>query len=137
MTTFGLLIFDEAEELDFCGPWEVFTASSMLRDFPDRVVLIAEHPGAVRCGKGMRVIPDHTMQDAPALDLLLVPGATAPGEKSLIRSWSVGSPQWPPQPRGPPAYVPERCSCTRRASPEADAWRPTTHSRTPSRPAVT
>ena len=40
MTTFGLLIFGEAEELDFCGPWEVFTASSMLRDIPDEVLLI-------------------------------------------------------------------------------------------------
>jgi transcriptional regulator GlxA family with amidase domain len=74
MTTFGLLIFDEAEELDFCGPWEVFTASSMLRDFSDQVVLIAEHPDPVRCGKGMKVIPDHTLADAPPLDLLLVPG---------------------------------------------------------------
>ncbi|MGH3402611.1 MAG: DJ-1/PfpI family protein [Streptosporangiaceae bacterium] len=74
MTTFGLLIFDEAEELDFCGPWEVFTTSSMIREFSDQVVLIAERPDAVRCGKGMRVIPDHTLADAPALDLLLVPG---------------------------------------------------------------
>lgn len=74
MTTFGLLIFDEAEELDFCGPWEVFTASSMIRDFSDQVVLIAEQPGAVRCGKGMKVIPDHTLEEAPPLDLLLVPG---------------------------------------------------------------
>ena len=41
MTKFGLLIFDEAEELDFCGPWEVFTASSMIRDFSDQVMLIA------------------------------------------------------------------------------------------------
>jgi hypothetical protein len=54
MTTFGLLIFDEAEELDFCGPWEVFTASSMSRDFSDQVMLIAEQPGPVRCGKRMR-----------------------------------------------------------------------------------
>ena len=27
MTTYGLLIFDAAEELDFVGPWEVFTTS--------------------------------------------------------------------------------------------------------------
>lgn len=73
MTTFGLLIFDEAEELDFCGPWEVFTTSSMIREFSDQVML-AEHAGAVRCGKGMKVIPDHTLEDAPPLDLLLVPG---------------------------------------------------------------
>jgi transcriptional regulator GlxA family with amidase domain len=74
MTTFGLLIFDEAEELDFCGPWEVFTASSMIREFSDQVVLIAEQPGVVHCGKGMKVVPDHTLEDAPPLDLLLVPG---------------------------------------------------------------
>ncbi len=74
MTTYGLLIFDGAEELDFAGPWEVFTASSMLRDEADTVVLIAEQPGPVRCAKGMRVLPDHTLADHPPLDLLLVPG---------------------------------------------------------------
>jgi len=74
VTTYGLLIFDGAEELDFTGPWEVFTASSMLRDHADTAVLIAERPGAVRCAKGMRVLPDHTLDDHPPLDLLLVPG---------------------------------------------------------------
>jgi len=74
MTTYGLLIFDGAEELDFTGPWEVFTASSMLRDHADTAVLIAERPGAVRCAKGMRIVPYHTLDDHPPLDLLLVPG---------------------------------------------------------------
>jgi hypothetical protein len=49
MTTYGLLIFDGAEELDFTGPWEVFTASRMLRDDADTAILIAERPGAIRC----------------------------------------------------------------------------------------
>ncbi|MFE9388648.1 DJ-1/PfpI family protein [Streptomyces sp. NPDC006784] len=74
MTTYGLLIFDGAEELDFVGPWEVFTASSMLRDDVDTAVLISERSGPVRCGKGMRVLPDHTFDDHPPLDVLLVPG---------------------------------------------------------------
>ncbi|MFF4186594.1 DJ-1/PfpI family protein [Streptomyces sp. NPDC001691] len=74
MTTYGLLIFDGAEELDFAGPWEVFTASSMLRDGADTAVLIAERTDAVRCNKGMRVLPDHTFDDHPPLDVLLVPG---------------------------------------------------------------
>jgi transcriptional regulator GlxA family with amidase domain len=74
MTTYGLLIFDGAEELDFVGPWEVFTASSMLRDEADTAVLVAEQPGAVRCAKGLRVLPDHTFGDHPPLDVLLVPG---------------------------------------------------------------
>jgi len=74
MTTYGLLVFDGAEELDFAGPWEVFTASGMLRGAGDSAVLIAEQAGPVRCSKGMRVLPDHTLADHPALDVLLVPG---------------------------------------------------------------
>jgi transcriptional regulator GlxA family with amidase domain len=74
MTTYGLLIFDGAEELDFTGPWEVFTVSAMVRDGADSAVLIAERPDPVRCAKGMRVVPDHTLDTHPPLDVLLVPG---------------------------------------------------------------
>jgi transcriptional regulator GlxA family with amidase domain len=74
MTTYGLLIFDGAEELDFAGPWEVFTTSAMVRDQGDRALLIAERPGLVRSSKGMRVEADHTLGDHPPLDVLLVPG---------------------------------------------------------------
>lgn len=78
MTTFGLLIFPDVEELDFVGPWEVFTASSMLNGIEgrpaDTVITIAEHLDPVRCAKGLRVLPDHTIDDHPDLDLLLVPG---------------------------------------------------------------
>jgi len=74
MTTYGLLIFDGAEELDFAGPWEVFTASSMVRENADAAVLIAERADPVRCAKGMRVVPDHTLESHPPLDVLLIPG---------------------------------------------------------------
>jgi transcriptional regulator GlxA family with amidase domain len=74
MTTYGLLVFDGAEELDFVGPWEVFTVSAMSRDQGDTAVLISENGGAVRCAKGMRVLADHTLDDHPPLDVLLVPG---------------------------------------------------------------
>ncbi|GAB3978220.1 DJ-1/PfpI family protein [Actinoallomurus acanthiterrae] len=74
MTTYGLLLFDGVEELDFVGPWEVFTASSMLRDGADTAVTIAERPDPVRCNKGLRVLADHSFGDHPPLDVLLVPG---------------------------------------------------------------
>lgn len=78
MTTYGVLVFDDAEELDFVGPWEVFTASSMRNESRDRpadpVVLIAESLDPVRCAKGLRVLPDHTIADHPPLDVVLVPG---------------------------------------------------------------
>ena len=78
MTTIGILLFDGAEELDFVGPWEVFTASSMLREHQalpaDTVVTIAESIEPVRCAKGLRVLADHTVDDHPPLDVVLVPG---------------------------------------------------------------
>jgi transcriptional regulator GlxA family with amidase domain len=70
MTTFGMLLFDGAEELDFVGPWEVMTTSAMLRaqagEPADTVVTVAEHQGPVRCAKGLRVVPDHTLEDHPS-----------------------------------------------------------------------
>jgi transcriptional regulator GlxA family with amidase domain len=74
MTTYGLLVFDGAEELDFVGPWEVFTTSRNMRGDTDTVVLVAERADAVRCAKGMRVLPDYTLASHPQLDVLLVPG---------------------------------------------------------------
>jgi len=71
--TIGIVLFDDAEELDFAGPWEVFTSAAMLKG-GGRVVTIAESDRPVRCAKGMRVLPDHTFANAPALDVLLVPG---------------------------------------------------------------
>jgi transcriptional regulator GlxA family with amidase domain len=69
--TTGVLLFDDAEELDFTGPWEVFT---MARMEGDRVVTIAERDQPIRAAKGLRVLPDHTLADAPPLDVLVVPG---------------------------------------------------------------
>jgi len=78
MTTFGLLIFDGAEELDFVGSWEVFTASAMIQaetgTAADICVTVAEHGDPVCCAKGLRVLADHSIADHPPLDVLVVPG---------------------------------------------------------------
>ena len=71
--TIGILIFDGAEELDFVGPWEVFTMAAQMRD-DIKVVIIAENKDPVNAAKGMRILPDHDITDAPTLDVLLVPG---------------------------------------------------------------
>jgi transcriptional regulator GlxA family with amidase domain len=67
----GIVLFDDAEELDWAGPWEVLT--SACKD-GDRVVTVAETTGPVRCAKGLRVLPDHSFADCPPLDVILVPG---------------------------------------------------------------
>ena len=71
--TTGILLFDDAEELDFAGPWEVFTQAAR-KEQGDRVLTIAPQAGPVRCAKGLRVIPDSAFADAPELDVVLVPG---------------------------------------------------------------
>lgn len=80
MPIIGLLIFDGAEELDFVGPWEVFKASADVQATENTavntVVTIAERAGPVRCNRGMLVIPDHTFDNHPPLDVVLIPGGT-------------------------------------------------------------
>ena len=77
--TIGILLFDDAEELDFVGPYEVFTMMGEVQKRQDcepshDVMFIAERDGAIRCAKGMQVLPHATLTDAPKLDVLLVPG---------------------------------------------------------------
>ncbi len=73
-STIGILLFDDVEELDFAGPWEVF-ASTTQQLFPDdRVVTIAQELRPIRCAKGLRVLPDCDFASAPTLDVVLVPG---------------------------------------------------------------
>lgn len=75
----GLLIFDDVEELDFVGPWEVFTVTNQVfahegKTQPHNVMLVAERLDPVHCAKAMRVLPDVTTERCPPLDVLLVPG---------------------------------------------------------------
>jgi transcriptional regulator GlxA family with amidase domain len=77
--TIGILIFDDAEELDFVGPYEVFTMSNEMyghsgRPRLDKVLLISETGETVTCAKGMRVEAHCSIADAPKLDVLLIPG---------------------------------------------------------------
>ena len=79
--TVGILIFDEVEVLDFCGPFEVFSVTRNLEtptsdeaDKPFTVYLVAEGEALVRTRGGMMVQPHYTIANCPHLDLLLVPG---------------------------------------------------------------
>src|SRR5215469_6263429 len=73
--TIGILLFDGAEEMDFVGPWDVFTAA-LLGTPDDRVVTIAERSGPISCEKGLRVIPDLSYREAMEVDVVLVPGGS-------------------------------------------------------------
>ena len=76
----GILIFPDVEVLDFCGPFEVFSVTRLdpakRREEPSPfdVFLVAESPEPVVTTGGMRVLPQHTFETCPALDLVVVPG---------------------------------------------------------------
>lgn len=111
MTTYGLLLFDDCEELDFVGPWEVFTASAMVRENRegvrlDTVVAIAEHDRPIRCNKGLRIVPDHTFDDHPDLDVVLVPG----GMGTRVECDNPVVMDWIARVAGPAAWVTSVCT---------------------------
>ena len=71
--TIGIVLFQDAEELDWAGPYEVFGMATLSIENA-RVVTIAENLEAVRSFNGLRVLPDYDFSNAPALDVVLVPG---------------------------------------------------------------
>jgi transcriptional regulator GlxA family with amidase domain len=76
----GIVIFDNVEVLDFCGPFEVFSAARLNEEkrreepSPFEVLLVAERSGPVSASGGMKVISDHAFHTCPKLDVLVVPG---------------------------------------------------------------
>jgi transcriptional regulator GlxA family with amidase domain len=71
---FGVLVFDEVEELDFIGPWEMLTMWQKIAGGPENCLIVAEKSGAIQCAKGLSINPHVTFENCPALDYLLVPG---------------------------------------------------------------
>ena len=75
MTRIGIALFDGAEELDWAGPWEVLAAWSHRwpEDEVDVFTMARTHE-LVTCAKGLKVLPDHSWESAPPLDVLVYPG---------------------------------------------------------------
>lgn len=74
-TSVGILVFDDVEELDAVGPYEVFGVARALRPEAFDVFMVGSgRDRPVRCVNGLRILPDYGFADAPDIDLLLVPG---------------------------------------------------------------
>jgi len=78
--TVGIVLFDEVEVLDYCGPFEVFSVTrldeSRRREQPSpfQVVLVAQTEQPIVTTGGMRVLPEVDFAHCPPLDILVVPG---------------------------------------------------------------
>lgn len=71
----GIVLFDDVEELDVVGPWEVLAAWT--RAFPEdgyTVSCLSRSGGPVECAKGLTLQAHHNYAEAPRLEVLVYPG---------------------------------------------------------------
>lgn len=71
---FGIVVFNQVEELDFVGPWEILTMWSKYAGGPENCLIVAQTLVPVICAKGLSINPHVDFATCPALDYLLVPG---------------------------------------------------------------
>ena len=73
----GSLLFEGIDQIDLTGPFEI------LSRVPNATYrLYAKSAAPVRDVRGLRLVPDAVLNDAPALDVLHVPGGT--GQEALM-----------------------------------------------------
>ena len=80
--TVYIVVFDNVEVLDACGPFEVFSVANRVvsRDRPDETepfrvrAVSASSALNVRARGGLEIVADHTLEDCGKGDILVVPG---------------------------------------------------------------
>lgn len=71
---FGIVVFNQVEELDFVGPWEMLNMWRKFAKDPERCLIVSQLLAPVICAKGLSINPDVSFETCPPLDYLLVPG---------------------------------------------------------------
>jgi DNA-directed RNA polymerase subunit RPC12/RpoP len=64
----AILLFDNAEVIDYAGPWEVFGEAGF------KVFTVAENRAPINAVFRQKILPDYTFANSPTADILLVPG---------------------------------------------------------------
>ncbi len=80
----GIYIYDQAEVLDFSGPFEVFSTAKRLSTSDWNVFLVAETKGAVSARGGFNILPHYSIHDHPDIDLLVVVGGVHTQEMTKL-----------------------------------------------------
>lgn len=87
----GIYIYDNAEVLDFSGPFEVFSTAARLAKLSDlyHVFLVAETNAPVKARGGYSVNPSYSFDNHPAIDVLIVVGGEHHAElqKANVIQW--------------------------------------------------
>lgn len=82
----AVLISEGATIIDFCGPWEVF--QDVMIDGPGgprapfNLYTVAQTADPIVASAGMKIVPNHTFDDAPQPHVLVIPAQGGRGEKT-------------------------------------------------------
>ena len=80
-----IVIFDEVEVLDFCGPFEVFSVTGGRQGLtPFEVCTVSEKGKRVTARGALSVNPAHKFENCPRSDILLIPGG--PGTRRELHN---------------------------------------------------
>lgn len=83
----ALVCFDQMEELDLVGPWEVLRMWQLQYSEDGVEVFTASLGGeTVTCAKGMRIVTDMPASEMGEVDVLLLPGGR--GTRALLKEES-------------------------------------------------
>ena len=86
----GIYLYDNAEVLDFSGPFEVFSTANRLHSEPAfQVFLVGETGATIHARGGFQVNPAYSFDNHPPIDVLLVVGGVHSGElrKPNVLKW--------------------------------------------------
>ncbi len=84
----GILIFEEAEVLDFAGPFEVFAVSSELHNNQlFNVFCVGKNSEPISAVNGLSVNPAYNFNNAPKIDILIISGGA--GTRKVMKDLDV------------------------------------------------
>lgn len=90
----GILVFDDAEVLDFAGPFEVFSVCGRRNQLDlFQVMTVSETGRPIVARNGFVVTPTHSFATCPHLDIVLVPGGFGTRvqmKNPVLLEWVVG-----------------------------------------------
>jgi len=81
----AFLISEDAQVIDFTGPWEVFQDVVVpgRTDHPFRLYTVSESTAPIHTSGGMKIVPDYNFENAPAPKVIVIPAQSKPSEATL------------------------------------------------------
>ena len=88
----AFLISEDAQVIDFAGPWEVFQdvhvpsrGTTMDERMPFQLFTVAQSTKPIRASGGLQIVPDYDFTSAPLAKLIVIPAQSGPTDAT--KAW--------------------------------------------------